>query len=263
MKILINYADLTYFESRRNNTISGTEVAGFDKVIEYTRSSIDAEFQDKHSGILNQTRFAGYCLWKPYIILKTVQEVDDDDMVFYCDAGCTFIGDMQPYFDICEKEKNGLILFRSNQLNETWTKRDCFHLMGMDSLAYTKTEHLCASFVLCKKTDFVLDFLSEWLEYMKDPRIATDMPNACGLDNYPVFRDHRADQSVLSLLSRYHNVSLLKDLTQFGNEFDDPRYRKESKAMKETGVIGYIDGPIIKRDEDDLPQVIHHHRTRH
>ncbi len=263
MNILINYADLTYFQSRKESSASGLSVGGFDKVVEYDKSSLNSEFQEQNKDILSQTRGAGYWLWKPYIISKTLWEANDDDMIFYCDAGCTFIGDMAPYFEVCSKEKKGLILFRSNQLNETWTKRDCFHYMDMDSLAYTKTEHLCASFVLCRKTDFALAFLHQWLEYMTDPRISTDIPNTCGLDNYPVFRDHRHDQSVLSLLSRHHNVSLLKDLTQFGNEFDDPRYRKESAAMKKTGAVDYIDGPIIHRDEDDLPQVIHHHRTRH
>ncbi len=272
MKILINYADLTYFESRRQNSESGKSVGGFDRVIEYDRNDIDPQFLKDNANILNQkNKGVGYWLWKPHIILKTVQQASDDDIIFYCDAGCNFIGSMTPYFEVCEQEKNGLILFSSNQMNDTWTKRDCFHYMGMDSLAYTKTEHLCASFFLCKKTDFVVKFLSEWIEYMEDPRISTDLPNTCGLDNYPLFRDHRWDQSVLSLLARHYNVSLLKDLTQFGNEFDDPRYRKETQAMKDSrthrtplsgGVIQYIDGAIIKRDEDDLPQVIHHHRTR-
>ncbi len=246
MKILINYADLTYFQSRKQNSKSGISVAGFDKVIEYDRPSIDSNFQNEHADILNQPLGAGYWLWKPYIILTTLLAANDDDIIHYSDAGCTFTGNMAPYFDLCLNEKRGLILFRGNHINKTYTKRDCFYYMGMNTEKYIEGEQLTASHVLYRKTDFTLSFFSEWLKHMTDARISTDMPNTCGLENDEGFLDHRYDQSVLSLLSIHHDVTLIKDLSQWGDSF----------------YYVYDQTKLFERGDNDLPCVVNHHRNR-
>ena len=44
--------------------------------------------------------------------------------------------------------------------------------------------------------------MSEYLYYAQDKRIITDDPNELGYNNYEGFRDHRHDQSILSLLTK-------------------------------------------------------------
>ena len=41
MNILINYAHLRYYNSRKDNTSTGLKVGGFDRVIEYSVEDID------------------------------------------------------------------------------------------------------------------------------------------------------------------------------------------------------------------------------
>ena len=90
MNLLINYADGCCYNSRRNNSLSGIDV-GFDSVIQYNKIDIDDRFFNKNRDILSRSRGAGYWLWKPYFILKTLNAVSDGDVIFYADAGSTFV----------------------------------------------------------------------------------------------------------------------------------------------------------------------------
>ena len=56
----------------------------------------------------------------------------------------------------------------------------------------------------------------EWLAYLTDRRIVSDDPNVMGKDNPKSFRDHRHDQSVLSLLSKKWGLPAFRDPSQYG-----------------------------------------------
>ena len=76
-------------------------------------------------------------------------------------------------------------------------------------------------FKFIKKQNLLNFFLSEYLYYAQDKRIITDDPNELGVSNYEGFRDHRHDQSILSLLTKkYGQVNANKtnlNLTQIKN----------------------------------------------
>ncbi len=55
-------------------------------------------------------------------------------------------------------------------------------------------------------------------------RILTDIPNVCGFDNLPGFRDHRHDQSVLSLLASSRGIIPHRDPSQFGDPYIPNKY---------------------------------------
>ena len=74
-----------------------------------------------------------------------------------------------------------------------------------------------AGFQFVKKTDFSIEFYTEALKYAQNENIITDLPNICGLPNYPEFEDHRHDQSILTNLAVKHNIKTLPDPSQCGN----------------------------------------------
>lgn len=216
--ILINFAHNKYIQSRAYNSHTGITVGGFDKVFEYGMSHIDGEFYNKNKHIIEQERGAGYWLWKPYIILKTLENCEDGDRVFYCDAGCSFIGSFKDYFfDLLDGEEKGIILFNGAHPQSAYTKMDCFHYMGCDSDRYFKSKQLTATFQLVRKTEFSLSFYRSYLEYCEDDRILTDKPNECGMPNLPDFIDHRHDQSVLTNLKEKHGIKTYEDPSQWGD----------------------------------------------
>lgn len=226
-KILINYADKLYYESQKHNSKSGLEVGGFTDAINYSSKDLDNSFFYKNRNILMQPRGAGYWLWKPYIILKTLETMNDNDILFYCDAGASFIDSFDDYlFDICYKDEKGLILFNGAHINKKYTKRDCFYYMECDSEKYTEMNQLTATFQLCRKTDFTIEFYKEHIKFAEDPRILTDFPNQCGLKNYDGFLDHRHDQSILSILQKKYEVKIIEDISQYGNNVRESGFKQ-------------------------------------
>jgi hypothetical protein len=207
MKILINYADKLFLKAQQNNTISGLKY-GFDKVIEYKRGDIDNEFCTKNAYILNKTRGAGYWLWKPYFILKTLELAKDDDVIFYADSGSDFIDSISPLIDLCREDTRGTLLFRYPHLvMGEFAKRDAFYYTDCDIEEYHRGKVWVAGFQVYRKTKFALEFVREVLHYCCDSRIITDDPNVCGLPNLPIFQDNRHDQTVLSLMAIKHNIT--------------------------------------------------------
>jgi hypothetical protein len=217
MNILINYAHLNYYSSREENTSTGLKVGGFDRVIEYGVEDINEDYRVKFANILNQRRGAGYWMWKPYIIHKTLQRMTTEDVLFYCDSGASFVNDVEPYTNTCKQDRKGIILFRGGHINKIYTKRDCFVYMGCDDEKYTNAVQLTASFQIVRKTDFTIAFYKEFMRYAKNENIISDLPNACGLPNYSDFEDHRHDQSILTNLSVKHKIKTLPDPSQCGN----------------------------------------------
>jgi len=188
--ILINYANDVFEESQKKNSISAQEIGGFDEVVSYSPKDIDDVFYNKNKNILNSKKGGGFWLWKPYFIKKTMESLSYGDILFYCDSGSYFIRSAKPLIDLCEKAITGIIVFELGESHKEkiWTKRDAFILMNCDSAKYSDTPQRLASFSVWEKTDYVMDFLEEYIGYAQDKRIITDINNKCGLLNYDGFK---------------------------------------------------------------------------
>lgn len=217
-KHLVNYSDKSHHNAQKENSISGLKFGGFDNVFSFNLQDLGDEFIIENKGIMSQSRGAGYWMWKPFVIKKALEMMDDNDVLMYSDSGISFIKNIDELIDIMDMTEEKLLLFELEDIhpNKRWTKRDCFILMGLDKEEYLNQNQLLASYILMRKNDFVLKFVEEWLTYAKDYRIITDSPNECGLPNYPEFMDHRHDQSILSLLGRKYNIKNIPDVTQYG-----------------------------------------------
>jgi hypothetical protein len=218
-KILINYANKKYYQAQQKNSQTGKDIAKFDEIISYDVSKIETSFYEKNKQILDQSRGAGYWLWKPYFIHKTLENMNEGDLLFYSDSGAHFINQIDSLYNKLNNS-NKILLFTLEDFHthKKWTKRDCFHYMNLDHEPFLSINQILASFVVCIKTKSNIQFFEEWLKYAQDYRIITDSPNTCGLPNYPEFKDHRHDQSILSLLGRKHNITTVEDISQWGND---------------------------------------------
>ena len=152
MKILINYADLKFYKSQKRNSRTGIGIGGFDKVISYNKSDIDYEFLSKNSNIFNNLRGAGYQLWKPYIILKTLKECNYGDYIFYCDSGSYFINSIDHLIEELERNKQDIMPFELRHIEKHWSKRDALILMECDEPKYYNTKQRLAGLQLIKNT---------------------------------------------------------------------------------------------------------------
>lgn len=193
----------------------------FDNISFYTDSWLKTtEFYKKNNNILDLPRGCGYWLWKPFIILETFKKINDGDSVMYIDCGDFYNKKILDYIKpILEKET--CLLLGGGYINKDWTKRDCFYYMNCDNQEYHNVIQLEAGVQFWKKTDQSIKVLEEQLYYGGDYRIITDSSNESGYDNFPTFKDHRHDQSILTNL--FVKYKLAVDSTKHETQYNQMR----------------------------------------
>lgn len=224
-KIHISYGDKLYTKSLDLLEKTTIEIGKSDEFIRYNRELLETtEFYQKNKYILDQQRGNGLWLWKPFIILETFKNIENGDIVIYSDAGLSVIDNLTPLYLLAQNEQNlGRIVFKLPAVGvphhkiKAWTRRDAFVLTISDEEKYWNADMTNGAVSVWVKNDKNIEFISRWLRFLRDPRIIMDGTNMCGKPNFPEFRDHRHDQSVLSLLIVKENMELYRDPTQYGN----------------------------------------------
>lgn len=253
MVYLVSYATSRFYKSQEKLTRSALK-HGVDKVKAFREADLKATpFYERHKRLLKRRRGAGYWIWKPYLILKTMKKAKENDLIVYSDAGMEVIRPLKPLFDLC-RQHGGRMLFQTHKLlNRAWTKRDCFVLMNCDSAKYWDAQQLMGSFCLFVNNRQNRRFVKEWLSYCCSERVVSDAPNRCGLPNFPEFRDHRHDQSVLSLLAVKHGIEVYRAPCQHGNGYKLPKFRHRGECKT------YSSRPYLNSPYDTL---LYHHRNK-
>lgn len=224
-KVLISFGNEKYYKSLDLLEKTSIEVGKVDQFVRYTQDWLKTtEFYKKNQFILLRPRGAGYWIWKPFIILETFNSLQEGDTVMYSDAGLSVIDNLNPLYEMTQKTSdNEIMLFQvpGGHLVRTWTKRDAYVLTDCDEERYYNHPILNGALSLWVKGDKAINFLTAWQRYLRDPRIVTDDPNMCGRADISGFKEHRHDQSVLSLMGIKNNLKIFRDPTQWGNDEKD------------------------------------------
>jgi len=213
MIVAINYADEKYECTRKNNTKTAYQKGKVDKVIEYSPKDLDLKFREKNSIILSYPRGAGLWIWKPYIILKTLDSLKDGDYLFYADAGTFYINKLQHLIDALEESKQDMLPFELPLLERQFTKKETFALMNYSEY---ESNQICGTYILLKKTNFTISFIQEWLDYMEDERICSFKYFCPEIEEFKDFCIHREDQSVFSILCKKYKLEVFRDPSNYG-----------------------------------------------
>ena len=181
------------------------------KIIVYNRCEIDNDFYQRNMYVLNYGRGGGYWLWKPYIINKTLEKINDDDIIFYLDSKYYFIEDFTNLY--LDYMKTNDILVWKNRPNESvyhmkkWCKMDVIHKYNMfDKVFNENVEDCWAGALIIKKTEKTIMYMKEWLDMCCDHDDLTDV--ASTIENSSFFIEHRHDQSMLSIILHKHNIKM-------------------------------------------------------
>ncbi len=217
-KYLVCYGTKNFDESRKT-LIATAKKHGIDEIYEYTEKDLyKTDFYKQNKQTLKSRRGAGYWLWKPYFILETLRKLESGSILLYCDCGVEIIGDLNLLFDLITNRD--IALFKVHEhLNKYWTKRDTFVLMGLQDKLYEDSEQVAGGYQLYKVGPKSIDFVKEWLDYCCEPQILTDRKSISVVSEIAGFRQHRHDQSVLSLLALKCQIPVYRDPAQKGNIF--------------------------------------------
>lgn len=176
------------------------------------------DFYEKNIEILSEPKGAGYWLWKPYIILTTLQKIPENDIVFYLDVDHYFIPSVgnrnfislikehlsRDVYD-SEREAPSQLFFVNHPNTSEHCKRDTYILTGCDSKRYWDAMMTHAGYQCWKNNFNSIKLAKEWLRFCCDKRIMTDIPSQLG-EEYPEYWFHSHDQAVLSLLIEKYNL---------------------------------------------------------
>lgn len=199
---LVSYADgPEIFYKNQNALVFSALNKGIDFFFNYRREHIDPEFIKKNEYIFNQKKGAGYWLWKPWVILKTLNTVPENAIVIYADTGFVFYESPQPLLELART--NGIILVNYEDTKAHGkageiTKRETLIRMGCDADTCRYGNHLWAAFVIVRNTPVSRAFIKKWLDYCSDEISLTDTPST--VPEYPENRGHTHDESILSIL---------------------------------------------------------------
>lgn len=262
--VLVNLSNQLYKDSRDRLNKSARQ-HGIEDIISWDFEEIkQTPFYIQNRTILDQVPGMGFWLWKPYILLEAMKGLSDGDVVIYSDSGIEIIAPLDPLFHLCRGDQPILLFGNGDFTNSLWTKRDCFILMDCDQEVFWYGPHCDAAFLLVRRSHLSIQFLQEWLKFACDERILTDMPNSSGKKDLPEFREHRRDQSILSLLAQKYQIPLYRSPTQFGNHYKTYPYRLEKefncvnqyrqRTVNHYAVLPYYNSPYF--------QLLDHHRQK-
>lgn len=214
MIIVINYADQKFRKSQKYNTYTALKKGKADKVIEYSPHDIDENFLEKYSDILKEKRGAGYWLWKPYILHKTINKMNEGDYLFYCDSGAHFINKIEYLINELESSKQDVMIFDLPLVELQWTNPQLFINMDLDSESIKESNQRLATYILFKVSVKSKIFIEEYLSLCCEKENLLDAKEK--ITNSERFIAHRHDQSILSLLSKKYGYCGFRDPSQYG-----------------------------------------------
>jgi len=192
-----------------NMTISAGKLAesaskhGVDKTLIYTEESLSDDFKAHNKDVLSQPRGAGYWIWKPYIIYQTMMLCNSSDIIIYSDAGILFENNINL---LIEEMTRDVMLFGHVNRHGDWIKRDCVIAMGYDEPEYLNKPHAQASVIICRNGPWTQQLIKEWMLWVQFPSYLDDSPSYN--TEYPSFKEHRHDQSILTNLSFRFGIEL-------------------------------------------------------
>ena len=184
-----------------------------DNIRTYTEYDLinNPDFWDKHKQfILSNKRGYGYWLWKSYLTLKTLEEMNDGDVLIYADAGCKIeidrVNYMKQMIEITKQTESGIVSIEMPwNIEETWTKEDLFKYLDCGHLRGTPQLH--ATFFFIRKCKKSMDIVNEWYQISCIYSLLDDTPSI--LPNAHTFKEHRHDQSIFSLLRKKYKTYII------------------------------------------------------
>jgi hypothetical protein len=222
----------TFADSRLQRSLNriekqASEMEVYDNIFIYDENKLDKTFRDKFKEkLIKGSRGYGYWSWKPQVILQTLSQVNDGDVIQYSDSGCHLNRNgkerLLKYFDLAKNSKNGILSFRSKNAEELkegekfygnlefkYNKSDLLNHLGvLNNIDITHTIQYEAGIIFIRKDAETVKFVERWIKVFSDGfNFIDDTPSI--IPNLEGFIDHRHDQSIYSILCKLTGVEHL------------------------------------------------------
>jgi hypothetical protein len=228
-KIFLSFASSDLHRSLSRIKQEAINMGVYDKTSILTEIDLDDDFKKQFKPYLTiGSRGYGYWCWKPQIILQTLADMNDGDILQYTDAGCRLNVQgkhrLDEYFEITANSASGMLAFQTRKPDPPlvydgrnlldlrdykWTKGDLldyFDVRYRDDITNTPT--IGAGIIFIRKCDASLSLIKKWLKTIEDNfAYIDDTPSVS--QNLDGFIEHRHDQSIFSILCKINNIETL------------------------------------------------------
>ena len=236
----------------------------YDELYILDESNLDAEFRERFQDkLIPSSRGFGYWVWKPQLMLQVFRNMQDGDLLHYCDAGCWINPKgkqrLLHYFEMADQfgvlafqVKNTFgdpILDQFSLPERKWTKGDLLDYFSVrENPQITDSAQIGAGIVFLKKCPQSEELLRRWIGVFEDDfSLADDSPSRS--PNFDGFIEHRHDQSVFGILCKLYGVETLSAFEYFypsASSTSKPDWKKLehypiwAKRDKDLGIIGLM-----------------------
>ena len=202
----ISFGNGLFENQLKRITQEAKDTGWFDSVIAETPETI-SEFINEHKEVFSYPRGLGFWIWKPYIILRQLEKMNEGDCLFYTDAGSRILPHRESRFN---EYKN--IFLHAQPVWGSGTQYVLKHFVKMSLLKrlgiHNNTNILNAfmaegGFVMVRKTEEGVNFIKKWLSIACEDNykyINDDLHE----EQLPDFEGHRHDQSIFDCLIKTH-----------------------------------------------------------
>jgi hypothetical protein len=217
----ITYGDAEYSISKKHLIGLAEYSDYFDECISFGPNDIDANYYNKFERILSEKRGGGYWLWKYYFINKLIKEINENDLIIYCDAGASFNYKakkrLYEYIELINDSNFGNLRIECEPhfIEKEWTSSQIFNYFNIDENSnLANSVQLEGGHMIFKKTEHTSDYLHEFKKIMDfDQFLITDKYNK--IDQKSYFIENRHDQSIFSVISKKFGCEFIKNETEF------------------------------------------------
>lgn len=177
---------------------------------------LSSKYYEISRKVLDMPQFAG--AFKAIILTEAIERMNDGDILFWSDSNHVFKNNAQPLIDF--SVSNNMFIHTTTNVvypNKDWTFRDMFVGMECDEDRYWNAPQMQVSVMCFCKTAFTMMFMQELLKYSLDYDV---MVGNHKYEDFPSFRAHRREQSVISILVEKYKIPYQPEPVQYIPELD-------------------------------------------
>lgn len=172
----------------------------------------------------------GYWAWKPWIIKKELEAGSYGDLLVYADIGFNLNprgqSRLREYFQRVQDSTSGVLGFQANRpdpggpviddgrsipawFDRYWTKGDLIDYFGVRNANHIlETPQIQSGLIFIRNCPNAMALIDDWFQVFRTNMNLVDDSESIS-PNFPGFREHRHDQSALSILGKLRGIDTI------------------------------------------------------
>ena len=212
MKIeFVTFANTSYMSPTR--IVEEAKSFGvFHRIRTMTEHEIPAFIRAHRSFIENNTRGYGLYIWKPRVILDTLERLADGDILVYCDAGMKLntkgLPRFHEYIERLQNPDTHLLVFSTNDsyIPQRYVKQDAvMHYFPEFNDTNRFKRYYYAGVMILKKTEKTMALVRDYLALCETERLLTHSVTGT-YPEVPGYQGNDGDNALFNLCLAKHSI---------------------------------------------------------